>query len=125
MLHNLYNIECLCYLCHSKRILSTPYKQSFQNRKNLKYRVIHKSRRDFRLLLYSNQDCHVEGEHVNKGRDTPTFCPTLQVLNMSTLGDAANAKFGNFGKFQDTKLFLISCPRHYSSQLPPSGETCK
>jgi hypothetical protein len=28
-------------------------------------------------------------EHVNRGRDTPIFCPTLQVLDMSILGDAA------------------------------------
>jgi hypothetical protein len=31
----------------------------------------------------------------------------------------------SFGKFQDTELFLIPCPRHVSSRLPPSGETCK
>jgi hypothetical protein len=31
----------------------------------------------------------------------------------------------SFVKFQDTKLFLIPCPRHVSSRLPPSGETCK
>jgi hypothetical protein len=30
-----------------------------------------------------------------------------------------------FGKFQDTEHFLISSPRHVSSWLPPSGETCK
>jgi hypothetical protein len=28
------------------------------------------------------------------------------------------------GKFQDTEHFLIPCPRHVSSWLPPSGETC-
>jgi len=44
---------------------------------------------------------------------------------MSTLGDAADVKFGNFGKFQDTERFLIPCPRHLSSRLPPGGETCK
>ena len=27
---------------------------------------------------------------MNRGRDTPNFCPTLQVLDMSTLGDAAD-----------------------------------
>ena len=43
---------------------------------------------------------------------------------MSTLGDAADITFGNFGKNQDTKRFL-PCPRHVSSRLPPSGETCK
>ena len=56
------------------------------------YRVIHKSLRDFRPLQYSSRDGHAEGEHVNRGRDTPLFCPTLQVLDMSTLGDAADVK---------------------------------
>jgi hypothetical protein len=31
----------------------------------------------------------------------------------------------SFGKFQDTERFLIPCPCHVSSQLPPSGEICK
>jgi hypothetical protein len=31
----------------------------------------------------------------------------------------------SFGKFQDTERFLIPCPRHVSSPLPPTGETCK
>ena len=53
------------------------------------YRVIHKSLRDFRHLRYSNRDGHAEREHVNRGRDTPNFCPTLQVIDMSTLGDVA------------------------------------
>ena len=54
------------------------------------YRVIYKSLRDFRPLRYSSQDGLAEGEHVNRGRDTPSFCPTLQVLDMSTLGDVAD-----------------------------------
>ena len=33
---------------------------------------------------------YAEGEHVNRGRDTPIFCRTLQVLDMSILGDAAD-----------------------------------
>jgi hypothetical protein len=53
------------------------------------YRVILKSPRDFRHLRYSSRDGHAEGEHVNRGRDTPNFCSTLQVLDMCTLGDAA------------------------------------
>jgi hypothetical protein len=53
------------------------------------YRVIRKSLRGFRPLPYRNRDGHTKGEHVNRGRDTPSFCPTLQVLDMSTLGDAA------------------------------------
>ena len=55
-----------------------------------KYRVIHKSLRDFRPLRYSSRDGHAEGEDVNRGRDTPSFCPTLQVLDTSTLGDVAD-----------------------------------
>jgi len=54
------------------------------------YRVIRKFLRDFRPRRYSSRDAHAEGEHVNRGRDTPSFCPTVQVLNMSTLGDAAD-----------------------------------
>ena len=51
---------------------------------NWEYRVIHKSLRDFRPLRYSSRDGHAEGEHVNRGRDTPSYCPTLQVLDMLT-----------------------------------------
>ena len=54
------------------------------------YRVIHKSLWDFQPLWYSSQNGHAEGEYGNRGRDTPTFCLTLQVLDMSTLGDAAD-----------------------------------
>jgi len=52
--------------------------------KLLNYRVIHKSLRDFQPLRYSSRVGHAEGEHVNRGRDTPSFCPTLQVLDMLT-----------------------------------------
>jgi hypothetical protein len=31
----------------------------------------------------------------------------------------------SFGKFQERERFLITCPCHVSSWLPPSGETCK
>jgi hypothetical protein len=55
-----------------------------------KYRVIHKSLRYFRPLRYSSRDGHTEGEHVNRGRDTRSFCRTLQVLDMSTLGEATD-----------------------------------
>jgi hypothetical protein len=54
------------------------------------YRVIHKSLRDFRPLRYSSREGHAEVEHVNRGRYTPSFCPTLQVLDMCNLGDAAD-----------------------------------
>ena len=54
------------------------------------YRLIHKLLRDFRPLRCSSRDGHAEGEYVNRVRDTPSFCPILRVLDMSTLGDAAN-----------------------------------
>jgi hypothetical protein len=56
---------------------------------NQEYMLIHKYLQHFRHLRYSSRNGHAEGEHVNGGRDTPMFCPTLQVLDMSTLGDAA------------------------------------
>ena len=46
------------------------------------YRIIHKSLPDFRPLRYSSRDGHAEGEHVNRGRDTPSFCPTLHVVRV-------------------------------------------
>jgi len=70
------------------------------------YRVIHKSLWDFRPLRYSSRDGHVEGEHVNRGRDTQSFCPTLQVLDMSTLGDAADVNLAN-SKIQNAFLFPV------------------
>ena len=49
------------------------------------YRVINKSVQDFRPLRCSSRDGRAEGERVNRGRGTPSFCPTLQVLDISTL----------------------------------------
>ena len=54
------------------------------------HKLIRKSLRYFRPLPYSNRDGHAEVEHVNRGRNTPSFFPALQVLDMSTLGDAAD-----------------------------------
>jgi hypothetical protein len=58
--------------------------------KGFLYRLIHKSLRDFWPLWYRNWNGHAEEEHVNRGRDTPSFCPNLQVFDMSNLGDAAD-----------------------------------
>ena len=49
------------------------------------YSVIRKSLRDFRPLRYISWDGHAEGEHVNRGRDTPSFCPTFFLLICSFL----------------------------------------
>jgi hypothetical protein len=59
------------------------------------YRIIHKPLWEFRPLRYSSRDSHTEGEHVNRGKGTPSFCRTLQVLDMSTLGDAARCQSFN------------------------------
>ena len=86
------------------------------------YRVIHKSLRDFRPLRYSSRDGHAEGEHVNRGRDTPSLCPTLQVLDMSTLGDAADVNTANSNT---QNAFLFPVHAMFRHDCPPSGETCK
>ena len=52
------------------------------------YRVIHKSLRDFRPC--GTVVGMVMPKGSNRGRDAPSFCSTLQVLDMSTLGDAAD-----------------------------------
>jgi hypothetical protein len=127
LLHNQRSL-CLdaCPQWQSAATLPTPLVQfKVADHESFLYRVIHKSLRDFRPLRYSNRYGNAEGEHVNRGRDTPSFCPTLQVLDMSTLGDAARVKFGNFGKFQDTERVFIPWLRHVSSRLPPSDKTCK
>ena len=79
------------------------------------YRVIHKYLWDFRPLRYSSRDGYAEGEPVNRGRDTPSFCPTLQVLHMSNLGDAAdvnpaNSKTQNAFLFPVHAMFRHDCP---------------
>jgi len=79
------------------------------------YRVIHKSIRDFRPLRYSSRDGHTEGEHVNRGTDTPSFYPTLQVLDMSKLGDVADvnpakSKTQNAFVFTVHAMFRHDCP---------------
>ena len=94
--------ESLCVLCETNKkwqnsetgqhAISGDRIATRENRWNqgYVYRIIHKSLQDFRPLRYSSRDGHAEGEHVNRGRDTPSFCSTLQVLDMSTLGDAAD-----------------------------------
>ena len=49
------------------------------NKFQIIYRIICKFLQDFQPLRYSSQDGHAEGEHV-----------TLQLLDMSTLGDVAD-----------------------------------
>jgi hypothetical protein len=73
------------------------------------YRVIHKSLRDLRSLQYCSRDGHPEGEHVNKSRDIPSFCPTLQVLYMSTLGDATDVNFWQIPRHR-TLSYSLSTP---------------
>ena len=66
------------------------FKKKFPRQRVKKYTVIPMSLRDFRPLRYSSRDGHAEGKHVNRRRETPSFCRTLQVLDMPTLGDAAD-----------------------------------
>jgi hypothetical protein len=85
-------------------------------------RVIHKSLRDFRPLRYSIRDGHVEGEHVIRGRETPSFWPTLQVLDMSTLGNATDVNVWQIPRHKKLS-YSLSTPCFVTTA--PSGETYK
>ena len=74
--------EVLWYFFHAEIIIKD-YMNSYSLL--LSYRVSHKSLRDFRPLRYSSRDGHAEGEHVNRRRDTPSFCPTFYLLMCSFL----------------------------------------
>jgi hypothetical protein len=80
------------------------------------YRVIHKFLRDFRPLRYGSRDGHAEGQHVNRGRETASFCPALQVLDMCTLGDATDVKFWQIPRHRQltyslpTPCFVTTAP---------------
>ena len=93
------------------------------------YRVIHKSLRDCRPLRYSSRDGHAEGEHVNRGRDTPSFCPASAVpgsRDLLTSEGAPDKRFSHtldsLGRWPRPGLFVsqrtgshsagISCTTH-------------
>ena len=91
------------------------------------YRVIHKSLRDFRTRLRKNQDRHGRKEHINRERerDIPSFCPTLQVLDMCTLGDAADVTIDSVlanSKTQNAFLFTMNAIfHHYTLAVEPAS----
>ena len=88
-----------------------------------KYRVIHKSVRDFRPLRHSSRDGHAEGEHVNRGSDTWSFCPNLQVLDMSNIGDVADINpVIRCGRNLITKLTYAASPRVDTSSTCKVGQ---
>jgi hypothetical protein len=66
------------------------------------YRVIHKSLWEVRPLRYSSRNGHNEAEHANRRRDTSSFCPTLQVLDMSFLLclSCCTAEFDSSGTYE-------------------------
>jgi hypothetical protein len=74
--------------CENRRFLAVLHSYLLHRiplKSNNKYRVIHKSLWEFRPLRYSSRDGHAAGEHVNRGRDTPNLCPTLQVTVPATV----------------------------------------
>jgi hypothetical protein len=76
------------------------------------YRVFHKSLRDIRLLRYSSRYVHAEGGQVNRGRDTPGFCPTLQVLDSSFLQCLSSLLHSRVRKFRSDlriTLYILRC----------------
>jgi hypothetical protein len=107
------------------------------------YRVIHKYLQDFWPLRYSSQNDHAR-KWTGLSRPACLFrsaqAATLLEFHVTHTNCFARRWFCvvrgpkpplhrhnwlSFGKFQDTERFLIPCPRHVSSRLPPSGETCK
>ena len=113
---NRIHISCTVHVCVS--LCFVRHAMYFRN-VVITYRVIHKALGDFRPLRCSSQVGHAEGEHVNRGRDTPSFCPTLQVLDMSTLGDAADVN--PVIKFLPHTLHVCGRNTHNSEDLqtPP------
>ena len=73
-----------------------------------KYRVIHNAFRDFRPLRNISRDEHAEGEHVNRGRETPIFCPNLQVLDQSVI----------FFKIKVDPIFTLTIPFGLTQYVP-------
>jgi hypothetical protein len=103
-----YHLDELCYPVY------------FRNRIN--YRVIHKfllCGREARMVRIGGGG-GAERENVNKGSDTPSFCPTLHVLDISTLGDAADVnpeiKFLPH-TLQHLTVDTSNCPHDPLSQL--------
>ena len=88
------------------------------------YRVIHKSLRDFRPLRYSTRDGHDEGEHVNRGRDTLSFCPTLQVLDngFGGLEVACWPLVPNFACSHPAETVRFLGRKKSSTRFPSEGE---
>jgi hypothetical protein len=80
------------------------------------YRLIHKSLWDFRPLRYSSRDGHDGGEHVNRGRDTPSFCGSVwymvQNLRCTVRIDLvlANCKTQNAFLSPVHAMFRHNCP---------------
>jgi hypothetical protein len=80
------------------------------------YRVIFKSLRGFRLLRYSSRDGHAGREHVNRGRDTPSFrgsvWHTVRNLRCAVTTDSvlANCKTQNAFLSPVHAMFRHDCP---------------
>jgi hypothetical protein len=64
----------------------------------------------------SSRDGHAEEKLVNRGRDTPCFCPTLQLLDMSTLCGSMSTE----GETLQVSVLTYRC-----SIYPPFVGACK
>jgi hypothetical protein len=62
-----------------------------------------------------------KGNTSAEGDTLQSFCSTLQVPDMSSVAPSQLTQFWQIPRHRT----LIPCPRHVSSRLPPSGETCK
>jgi hypothetical protein len=64
-----------------------------------------------------------KGSMSTEGETLPSLCPTLQVLDMWTLGDATDVKFWQIPRHRPL-TYSLSTPCFVTTALP-SGETCK
>jgi hypothetical protein len=65
--------------------------------------------------LCGKGDGHAEGENVNRVRDSPSFCPTLQVLCMSFLLCLSSLLRSRFRKFRGGLWITLCMLRRFNT----------
>jgi hypothetical protein len=117
--HKLYVSQCIWYKIKIYRVVNCFFVES---ESCIIYRVIHKYLLDFRALRYSSRDDHAEGEHVNRGRETPNFGPTLQMLDCSFLLCLSSLLCSRVRKFRgDLWITLYIFTMHFCAEFYTSN----
>jgi hypothetical protein len=74
------------------------------------------------LFVSQSTSCHSAGISCTTHE---LFCPQVVLCGTRSETSVAPSQLTQFWHFQDTERFLIPCPCHVSSRLPPNGEGCK